>query len=373
MGNKSNKKITFVTPTLDRKGSEIALINLLKHIDKSFDVTLIAKYKGVLFDKVLPEMKKLFLFNGKPKRNLFSRITGRLEVIINTNKVLSKEKETLLYINTVILPDILAYAEKHKIRTIVHLHELEQMYSQLTDAQIKRLVTYPYLIIANSAASAAVIAKFGRKDNVKICYPCVETDKIKPNKEDYFKWRQKLDVKDDEFLWVMSGSLDENKNPFLFIEIAKVIIQQKKNAMFLWLGGTANQRFQEECEGKTNVNLLAGKIIWAGDAAEDYMSYFNCADGFVLTSIKESFSLVTVEALLLGLPVVTQNCGGVVEILRDDIGKVVVEKNNAEKMAAEMIKFMDGTYSVDKPKQLLRAKEFDVAVVCKQWNEILLQ
>ena len=373
MGNKSNKKITFVTPTLDRKGSEIALINLLKHIDKSFDVTLIAKYKGVLFDKVLPEMKKIFLFNGKPKRNLFSRITGRLEVIINTNKVLSKEKETLLYINTIILPDILAYAEKHKIRTIVHLHELEQMYSQLTETQIKRLVTYPYLIIANSAASAAVIGKYGRKENVKICYPCVETDKIKPNKEDYFKWRKKLDVKDDEFLWVMSGSLDENKNPFLFIEIAKVILQQKKNAMFLWLGGTANQRFQEECEDKTNVNSLAGKLIWAGDVAEDYMSYFNCADGFVLTSIKESFSLVTVEALLLGLPVVTQNCGGVVEILRDDIGKVVEEKNNAEKMAAEMIKFMDGTYSVDKPKQLLRAKEFDVAVISKQWNEILIQ
>ena len=49
------------------------------------------------------------------------------------------------------------------------------------------------------------------------------------------------------------------------------------------------------------------------------------------------------------------------------------EKNNAEKMAAEMIKFMDGTYTVDKPKQLLRAKEFDVAVICKQWNEILVQ
>ena len=214
MGNKSNKKITFVTPTLDRKGSEIALINLLKHIDKSFDVTLIAKYKGVLFDKVLPKMKKIFLFNGKPKRDLFSRITGRLEVIINTNKVLSKEKESLLYINTIILPDILAYAEKHKIRTIVHLHELEQMYNQLNDAQIKRLVTYPYLIIANSAASAAVIGKYGRKDNVKICYPCVETDKIKPNKEEYFKWRKKLNVEEDEFLWVMSGSLDENKNPF---------------------------------------------------------------------------------------------------------------------------------------------------------------
>ena len=40
-------------------------------------------------------------------------------------------------------------------------------------------------------------------------------------------------------------------------------------------------------------------------------------------------------------------------------------------MANEMIKFMEGTYKVDKEKQKIRAKEFDAEKVGKHWNEIL--
>jgi len=366
-----NKAITFITPTLDRKGSEIALINLLKHINPSFQIKLITKYKGVLFDKVLPTIKKAFLFDGKPNRTYYSRIKGRLEVKLNTSSVLSKEKQSVFYINTIILYDILAYAKKHKIKAIVHIHELEQMYVQLNEKQIQRLVSYPELIIANSNASAKVIEKYGRKNNLEICYPCLETEKIKPNKQDYSNYRTKLNIKQNEFLWVMSGSLDENKNPFLFIEIAKEILSRKPNTRFLWIGGTTDKKFEKECLDRTKSNSLDKNIIWLGDVDEDYYNYFNCADGFVLTSVKESFSMVTVEALLLGLPIVTQNCGGVTEILRADIGKIVEEKNNSVLMANEMIKFMEGTYKVDKAKQIERAKEFDSAKIGKHWNDIL--
>ncbi len=366
-----NKAITFITPTLDRKGSEIALINLLKQINPSFQIKLIAKYKGVLFDSVLPSIKKEFLFDGKPKRTYYNRIKGRLEVILNTSSVLSKEKESVFYINTIILPDILAYAEKHKIKTIVHVHELEQMYVQLNEKKIQRLISYPELIIANSNSSAKVIENYGRKGNIEICYPSLEIDKIKPNKENYIKYRNKLTVLQDEFLWVMSGSLDENKNPLLFIDIANEIIKRKANVKFLWIGGTTDKKFEKECFNKSKSNSLENKIIWLGDVGEDYYNYLNCADGFILTSIKESFSMVTVEALLLGLPIVTQNCGGVTEILRADIGKIVEEKNNSVLMANEMIKFMEGTYKVDKAKQIERAKEFDSVKIGKQWNNIL--
>jgi glycosyltransferase involved in cell wall biosynthesis len=157
----------------------------------------------------------------------------------------------------------------------------------------------------------------------------------------------------------------------LFIEIAKEIISRKPHTRFLWIGGTMDKKFEKECLDKTKSNSLENEIIWLGDVGEDYFNYLNCADGFVLTSVKESFSMVTVEALLLGLPIVTQNCGGVIEILRADIGAIVEEKNNPVLMANEMIKFMDGTYKVDKPKQIERAKEFDSAKTGKHWDDIL--
>ncbi len=369
--DKSNRTITFITPTLDRKGSEIALINLLQQINPAFQVKLIAKYKGVLFDSILPLIKKIFLFNGKPNRTYFSRIKARLEIRKNISSVLSKERKSVFYINTIVLPDILAYAEKKGISSIVHIHELEQMYVQLNDKQIKRLVSYPELIIANSQASAKVIENYGRKKFLEICYPSLETRKIKPDEKKYIEYRNKLNINSNEFLWVMSGSLDKNKNPFLFIEIAVEMLKRKPNTRFLWIGGTTDKEFEMECLNRATANSVSDKIIWSGDVGEDYYSYFNCADGFVLTSVKESFSMVTVEALLYGLPVVTQNCGGVSEILGMDIGKIVDSKNNSVLMANEMIKFMEGTYKVDKEKQKIRAKEFDAEKVGKHWNEIL--
>ncbi len=371
LNKKINKTITFITPSLDRKGSEIALINLLQYINSEFQIKLISRVKGVLFDKVLLQIKKDTLSSGKISRTYYSRIKTRLAIKLNTVLKLSNSKQTTFYINTIILPEILDYAEQHKIKTVVHIHELEQMYVQLDEKQIQRLVAYPELIIANSQASAAVIKKFGRIKNIEICYPSVETSAIKPNAGDYKKYRKKLNVDETTFLWVMSGSLDENKNPFLFIEIAKELLKKKNNVKFLWIGGTANKSFEKQCINETDSALLKEKIIWLGDVADEYYRYFSSADGFVLTSNKESFSLVTVEALLLGLPIVTQNCGGVLEILKNDIGKIVEKKNNAVLMATEMIHFMDGVYIVDKTKQLERAKEFDSATIAQHWNGIL--
>ena len=104
---------------------------------------------------------------------------------------------------------------------------------------------------------------------------------------------------------------------------------------------------------------------------EEYQNYFNCADGFILTSKKESFSLVTVEALLLGLPVVTHDCGGVREILKEDIGVIVKEKNNVTQFAEAMVHFMDNSHAHDKAKGIARAQEFDISIWSQKWNAIL--
>ena len=36
-------------------------------------------------------------------------------------------------------------------------------------------------------------------------------------------------------------------------------------------------------------NNLTEKIIWTGNLGDEYLNYFNCADGFMLCSKKESF------------------------------------------------------------------------------------
>lgn len=373
---KKYQKITFFTPTMNRTGSEIVLLNMLSKLNNQFRAVVIAKYKGVLLDLLPSNIKKKVLYK-KPVKYAFPINSYTLKRLFETYcpKIIFSikvfmYKNTLWYVNTITLPEVIEYAKKHKIKLIVHAHELEHFYEKMPPKSLKILIQYPSLIIANSNISAKVLSNYGRKSDIEICYPAIKTQEVIKDKSTYISFRKKLGIADTAFLWVMSGSFDENKNPHLFVDIAFEVLKIWPNALFMWIGTTENELLKD-CKKRVSELNLEGKIIWMENKGADYYKYFNCADGFVLTSLKESFSLVTLEALLLELPVVTQNCGGVKEILRDDIGQIIEQLNSAPLMAQAMINCMSGEKSFDIEKGKQRAKEFDIEVVAVKWNQIL--
>ena len=374
--NNKHKRLTFFTPTLNRTGSEIVLFNLLNKISNQFKVAVITKYKGALLDLLPLNIKRKFLYKKPIKYSLPINSTT-LKRLFETDypKFIFSIKvwgyrNTVWYVNTITLPEVIEYAEKHNIQVIVHLHELEHFYGGLSNKQLKRLMEYPSLIIANSNITAKVLSDHGRKSNVEICHPGIKTQEIVKDKSAYSNFRKKLGIADNIFLWVMSGSMDENKNPYLFVDAAYEVLKTCPNTMFMWIGATENELLKK-CKEKVTEFGLETKTIWLENKSSDYYNYFNCADGFVLTSLRESFSIVTVEALLLELPVVAQDCGGVREILENDIGQIIEELNSPTLMAQAMIKYMSGKLVADVNKGKIRAKKFDIDEVATKWNQLL--
>lgn len=374
--NKKNKRIAFFTPNMNRTGSEIVLFNLLGKLGGQFKPVVIAKYRGVLLG-LLPSYIKWKVLYKKPVKfnlpfksytltklseNYYSKTVFYIKTLMCRN--------ALWYVNTIILPEVIEFAEKHRIKVIAHIHEREDFFERLSTADREKIIRYPFLIIANSKITAKVLSDYGRKDRIEICYPSIKTKDVIKDRSAYTNFRKKLGIGDDIFLWVMSGSMDENKNPYLFIDIAFEVLKTYPNALFMWIGATENELL-EQCKRKAIGLGLEGKIIWIGNLGADYYNYFNCANGFVLTSLKESFSLVVLEALLLELPVVTSDCGGVREILEDDIGQIIKQQNTATLMAQAMVNYMSGktTFNVYRGKQ--RAEKFDIEIVAAKWNQIL--
>lgn len=63
------------------------------------------------------------------------------------------------------------------------------------------------------------------------------------------------------------------------------------------------------------------------------------ADVFLLPSVEEGIANVVIEAMLLGTPVITTSCGGMKELVTDDITGFVVPVRDPEAIASSIVKF----------------------------------
>jgi glycosyltransferase involved in cell wall biosynthesis len=363
------KHIVFFTATLNRTGSEIVLLELLMNAKLDHKITVIAKFKGNMFDEI-PEGIEKFSLYGKQFGGLGNSIYNKLRKLFVIDGILKKYPNATWYINTVVLPDILEYAESHKVKAIVHSHELQQMYTGLNKEQIERIVNYPELIIANSNASANVAKEYGRKNAIEVVNPALSTRLVQKTK--FENIRVKLGISEKTFVWVMCGTLDKNKDPFLFIGIAKELKMLWPEFKMLWIGGKAdNSDIDKQCQDLVKKHGLEKEVIFAGDVKEKFYDYFAMANGFVLTSQFESFSMATLEALYLQLPIVANDCVGVREVLGTNLGCIVEKGSTPLEFANEMMNVMKAPNKIDRKALRDRALEFGIEHIAKKWNDLL--
>ena len=89
-------------------------------------------------------------------------------------------------------------------------------------------------------------------------------------------------------------------------------------------------------ESKIEDNHLTNQIRLLGVKTPDEVSDLLCnSDCFVLSSRLETFSIVVIEAMAKGLPVIATRCGGPEAFLRPEHGKLI-EKENVKELADAM-------------------------------------
>jgi glycosyltransferase involved in cell wall biosynthesis len=364
----SGRHIVFVTPTLNRTGSEWVLVNLLKHLRSDLTPCVITKFKGELYNEIPRPVPKYFLYR-KQYGGLISRVVNKLRKFFVSDMILKEHASGIWYINTIVVPDILKFAQANKLRTIVHIHELQQMYGILDEKQIRRLVEYPELIIANSNASASVVKNYGRTKPIEIVYPALSEELVA--KKSFSDKRSFYHIPQESFVWVMCGTLDLNKNPFLFIEIANELRKLNSNFKMIWVGGkVGGSDLDKQCDNRIQKEHLGDHVQFIGHTGAEFYDHFAMANGFVLTSQFESFSMTTLEALYLQLPVVANDCVGVNEVLGDEFGYVVRQKNDAREFAEKMNGIMNAPQQ-DGAKLRQRALTFNIETISEKWNNIL--
>jgi glycosyltransferase involved in cell wall biosynthesis len=340
-----DKNLLFITPYLERTGSELVLLDLVLSLD-NYNVNIASYNKGALLD--LLKYKIHFINLRKYPKGVYKFINWIIRIItgydINELNLLyfqRKMKFDFWYVNTMAMPEVVMLAKKNKIKVLLHSHELFEAISKYSTQELEVLAYYPKHVVCCSNAAKFFFDNMGRKDSLIVIHPPLFNF---PNNSHDLNKLFKIDK--GRKIWVMAGRFDENKNPFFFIQVLLEVLKIRPEYHFIWFGGNKNSGFYSYCRGLIKNEKVENHVTFAEIKDKNLVNYFCNINGLVLTSRFESFSLLALEVMSLNKPVVTYSNGGVVEVLGEKYP--LVANYNSKEYAKMIIEFDTNTEFRDK-------------------------
>lgn len=133
-----------------------------------------------------------------------------------------------------------------------------------------------------------------------------------------------------------AGRIDKDKNLEVLIEAIPLVLKEVE-ANFLFLG---SGDIKEELEQKIKIMGLTSNVRFVGPIQPldlDLPEFYQLASLFVIPSFIEAQSLVTMEAMASGLPVVASNGGALPELVKDNENGFLINPFSKEEFAQKII------------------------------------
>lgn len=170
----------------------------------------------------------------------------------------------------------------------------------------------------------------------------------------------------DRFVWLTVGRITEQKDyPNLFQALGL-----QSSSSTLWLVGDGELR--EASEAAVRSGGLADRVSFLG-VRSDVSALLSAADGFVLASAWEGLPMVLLEAAASGLPAVATDVGGVAEIVKPHVGKLVPARD-PQALAHAMTQLEDmspaARTEMGRNAREVAIGSFDIAGVVSRWEAL---
>jgi glycosyltransferase involved in cell wall biosynthesis len=140
------------------------------------------------------------------------------------------------------------------------------------------------------------------------------------------------------FLWGVTSRLRREKALDVLLKAFALVRRQRQDA-YLVIAGDGSERAQLEAQARL-LNMGTEALAFLG-FRKDVPAILASLDGYVLPSREEGLGTAILEALTVGLPVVSTNVGGIPDSVRHEQTGLLVEPENPEALASAMIRVMD--------------------------------
>jgi glycosyltransferase involved in cell wall biosynthesis len=155
-----------------------------------------------------------------------------------------------------------------------------------------------------------------------------------------------------------AGRVGKEKNLELILNAANKIIKERNDVIFMIAGsGPDIYWLKEECEAQKLINYF----VFTGYLERATLANIYCISKiFIFPSITETQGLVTIEAMLSGIPIVAVGERGTLMVMRGDNGGFMVP-NNADIFANRILDLL-------RDESLYRKKAMDAINYGKKWT-----
>lgn len=179
--------------------------------------------------------------------------------------------------------------------------------------RVDHLVAISEIIRQNILATHPVPAA-----RVSVVHHGVDLSQFRPNDNERAAVRQELGFAPEHLVLGIIGRLQISKGYLEFLEMARRLREELPEARYLLIGEASRGEARE-------AQMILGKIrewqvddiVYALGFRRDIPRLLNAIDIFVFPSHAEAFGLVLIEAMAAGKPVISSNCDGVLDIVRD--------------------------------------------------------
>lgn len=169
------------------------------------------------------------------------------------------------------------------------------------------------------------------------------------------------------------GALGERKNQLLILEALKILKNKEILGFKLTLvGQEEDEGYLQRLKDKASEYGLENNISYEGFQSDVY-PYYQKNDVFILSSVVESFALVRVEAMSVGMPIITTDVGDAGYQVENNKNGFIV--NNSDELAIAIERYLsDYQLIIEHAKNGFQVynKKFTIDKMISKYQELLV-
>jgi len=162
-------------------------------------------------------------------------------------------------------------------------------------------------------------------------------------------------------------------NPNMALEVLKLVQEKYPKATLCMVGPDRDGTLQAFRKQMIKMNLEEHIKITGVLPKEEWHQLSKEYDVFINTTNIDNTPVSLLEAMALGLPIVSTNVGGIPYLVEEDKEGVLVAPNDAFAMASGIVKLLENSENTNRLSKIGRTKveQMDWQVVKKEWAKIL--